>query len=124
MDGPKKYLRCPCTHCGKTVEFPAYAAGGMTLCPHCGKSTKTTNSGVAASPPVVQQKSPALPPAPSPPTPAAKRSSTKSRTPAFLLGAACLAIVMGVGVYRYWPRGRSETHKHQIAAVSSNTLSP
>ncbi len=68
---PKKYLRCPCTHCGQSVDFPDYAAGGFTLCSHCGKSTATTapaSAATATSPvkpfaaPAAQTVSPPVPP--------------------------------------------------------------
>ena len=63
---PKKYLRCACSHCGQPIEFPAYAVGGLTLCPHCGKSTVTSapSSPIATSPlllPSPAGAAPALP---------------------------------------------------------------
>lgn len=36
----KKYLKCPCRHCGGSIEFPAQGIGMAVNCPHC--QSKTT----------------------------------------------------------------------------------
>lgn len=47
------------------MEFPSYAVGGMTLCPHCQKSTRTKADASAPAPqPVVAAAPKSPPPAP------------------------------------------------------------
>src|SRR5277367_6112492 len=102
MDGPKRYRRCPCSHCGGAVEYPAYAAGGMTMCPQCGKSTRAEDPGEAiSSGPVVQKAAEfaaaatlSRPPRPSPvstasPAAAPAQRPGKSRVPVLVLAACC-----------------------------------
>src|SRR6266704_1929054 len=125
MDGPKKYLQCPCGHCGKDVEFPDYAAGGMTICPHCGKSTRTVGTAISASatPAPIQPKAAPLPRATTAPSPSAPLRSaptpspTKRRSPASLLLVAGL-IIVAVGCYAYWRAGYS-TAGQKLRADSS-----
>src|SRR5437879_3033159 len=113
MDGPKKYLRCPCGHCGKDIEFPDYAAGGMTICPHCGKSTRTVAPAPtpSANPSPIQPKAAPVPRANTPSPSAQPRSAQapprpKSRASRVILIGASLG-VLAVGSYAYWRVGYS-----------------
>src|SRR5262245_49168323 len=43
------HLKCPCQHCGSSIEFPAHGVGLAVDCPHC--SGKTVLSLPPASSP-------------------------------------------------------------------------
>ena len=34
-----QHLKCPCQHCGGSIEFPAEGIGAAINCPHCGETT-------------------------------------------------------------------------------------
>jgi len=123
MDGPKKYLRCPCGHCGKDVEFPDYAAGGMTICPHCGKSTRTVAPAPSANPSPIQPKAAPVTRANTAPSPSAQPRPVpapprpKSRASGVLLIGASF-VVLALGSYAYWRVGYS-TAGQKLRAESS-----
>jgi hypothetical protein len=76
------------------VEFPSYAVGGMTLCPHCQKSTRTKEGPSAASATAPQ---PVATPAPKiePPAPVEAKSVGGG---GFLVGAMIVCI-LAVGAW-------------------------
>ena len=61
MDSPKKYYRCQCPHCGQRIEFPAYAAGGVSASPQCGGQVPLTKPAETAP---ASLQIPTQPPAP------------------------------------------------------------
>ena len=44
------HLKCPCQHCGGSIEFPTDGLGQLATCPHCGAET-TLFAPVAAESP-------------------------------------------------------------------------
>jgi hypothetical protein len=121
---PKKYLQCACTHCGKAVDFPAYAVGGVTLCPHCGKSTVTFATAPVAAAPVAAQPAIAATPSntkPSPtPAPAAKPIAKKKSplAPVFFV-LLLVAAVAGAG----WFFSNSKPQLVSVKAAATNDTS-
>ncbi|MFA6546329.1 MAG: FxLYD domain-containing protein [Limisphaerales bacterium] len=57
------YFKCACSHCQERIEFPAYAAGVIVTCPHCGVETRLIAPDAPDAP------GPAAPPPPPPPPP-------------------------------------------------------
>jgi hypothetical protein len=60
------FLKCPCQHCGGSIEFPAHGVGLAIDCPHCGTKTKLFRPE-----PVAEEAAPANEPVEAPPIPAA-----------------------------------------------------
>ena len=38
-----RYLKCPCRHCGDSIEFPCEGSDTTVSCPHCGEQTLLFN---------------------------------------------------------------------------------
>lgn len=72
------YAKCNCQHCGGPIEFPAENNGDSAECPHCGAETILNFEK---------------------PVPTVKKAGEKKfRTPAILVSASVVAVVL-VAVY-------------------------
>lgn len=47
-----KHLKCPCEHCGSSIEFPGHGIGMQIDCPHCSRKTRLL------APPAIEEAAP------------------------------------------------------------------
>lgn len=121
------FLKCPCQHCGGSIEFPVHGVGLAIDCPHCGIKTQlfrpepVVEEAAPATEPVEEPPAPPAPPAARPvprapkprplpaaafaPTPVAANSSGKRTVLVVVLTLIVLGALAGGGFYFWKKRG-------------------
>lgn len=137
------FLKCPCQHCGGSIEFPAHGVGLAIDCPHCATRTKlfrpelVVEEAAPAAEPVVEPRAPAAPPAacvPKPrplpavkpaPSPVAANNSGKRTVPVVVLTLIAVGALAGGGFYLWKKRSSTsagtETISTNAAPVTAST---
>lgn len=96
------FLKCPCQHCGGSIEFPAHGVGLAIDCPHCGTRTKlfrpepVVEEAVPAAEPVEKPPAPAAPPAPRAPKPRQLPAATPAPAPVVESGFGKRTLLLAV----------------------------
>ena len=136
------FLKCPCQHCGGSIEFPEHGVGFAIDCPHCGARTQlfrpdsVAEEAVPVVDPVEESPAPSAPaaarPAPRAPAPRPLRSPALAQAPVAASGSGnrtVLVIVLtlvvvgalaGGGFFLWKKRGSTFAG---TGAVSTNGIS-
>jgi len=140
------FLKCPCQHCGGSIEFPAHGVGQAIDCPHCATKTKlfrpepVAEEAAPATEPVEELPAPPAPPAARPaprapkprplpaaalaPAPVAANSSGKHTVLLVLLGLIVVGALAGGGFFLWKKRGSTFAGTGAVstnAAVAAST---
>ena len=132
------FLKCPCHHCGGSIEFPAPGIGFAIDCPHCGTRTKlfrpepVAEEAAPAIEPVEEPPVPPAPPearsiprAPKPrPFPAAADRSGKRTVLGVVLTLIVLSALAGGGFYLWKKRGPAPVATGAIPINGASVAAP
>jgi hypothetical protein len=114
------HLKCPCQHCGSSIEFPAHGVGASIDCPHC--SGKTTLFAPSADPQQAEievAEPEALPPEVISPGQPAHGGRRGSKVWMALVGIAVAAGVAGFFAFRKKPMASHAADNATSTAVPS-----